>query len=230
MTENEILSILMSMRDSSYAEFTSRLIPNIDSSTVIGIRTPQLRALARKIAHEDISGFLEALPHRYFEENQLHAFLISGMKDYENALQHVRDFLPYVDNWATCDQMSVKVFRKHTGGLEKEIRGWLKSGHTYTVRYGIGCLMSMYLNELFKPEQMELVLAVESNEYYVNMMKAWYFATALAKQYDSAVKILEENRLDAWTHNKTIQKGVESFRLNDEQKAYIRTLKRSTAG
>ncbi len=228
MQRNEIIELLFALRDEKYAKFNSSLIPDIDSSKVIGVRTPQLRKLAAELARPDTEDFMNQLPHEYFEENQLHAFLICGIRDYDEALEKLRRFLPYVNNWATCDQMEVKVFRKHTDELITEIRGWLKSDHPYTVRYGIKCLMSMYLNEHFKDEYYDLVLSADNNDYYVKMMKAWYFATALAKQYSSAVRILEEHRLDAWTHNKTIQKGIESYRLDDKQKAYIRTLKRST--
>ncbi len=201
-------------------------MPTVASDAVIGVRTPELRKYARQLVkREDISGFLNDLPHRYFDENQLHAFIVSEMKDYDKCMEEVSCFLPYVDNWATCDQMSPKVFRKHRKGLLDHIRVWMQSDETYTVRFAIGMLMEHFLDEDFHTEYLEMVAAVRSDEYYVNMMIAWYFATALAKQYEAALPYIKEQHLDTWTHNKTIQKAVESYRITPEQKEYLKSLK-----
>lgn len=217
---------LFSMRDPGYRDFHARLMPTVDKKTIIGIRTPQLRKFAKEFAKKPESElFLHELPHRYYEENNLHGFLISNMKDYERCVRELYRFLPYVDNWATCDLMSPKIFKKHLPELLEHIKNWIASEHTYMVRFGIGMLMSFYLDEAFEPEYLRMVSFVKSEEYYINMMIAWYFATALAKQYDSAVIYLEEKRLDKWTHNKTIQKAVESYRITEQQKLYLRTLK-----
>ncbi len=222
----EIREELFRLQDVKYRDFQSRLIPTVDPSTVIGVRTPELRRLAKQyIKREDVGGFLDALPHACFDENQLHAFLISEMKDYSQCLAAVERFLPYVDNWATCDQMSPKVFRKHKSELLEPIRRWIASGETYTVRFGIGMLMEHFLGDSFDPSYPALVASVRSQDYYVRMMVAWYFATALAKHYDEALPYLTERRLDDWTHNKTIQKAIESDRITPEQKAYLRGLK-----
>ncbi|MDE5792216.1 MAG: DNA alkylation repair protein [Oscillospiraceae bacterium] len=218
---------LLSLQDMEYRDFNAKLIPNIDKDSIIGVRTPELRKFAKELAKsEKVSAFFKALPHQYFEENQLHAFLISEMKDYDKAIAELTRFLPYVDNWATCDQLRPKIFRKYSDRLIEEVRKWIVSDKMYTIRFGIGMLMRWYLDEYFKLEYLNLVAEVQSEEYYVNMMRAWYFATALAKQYDAAVRIIEENQLDTWTHNKTIQKARESYRISDEQKEYLKTLKR----
>ena len=217
---------LFELQDKKYRDFQAKLIPNIDSETVIGIRTPELRKLAKEMAKEpDVGKFLEALPHRWFDENQLHAFIISLTKDYETCIAQAERFLPYIDNWATCDQLSPKVFKKNKEDLLCHIKEWLKSDKTYTVRFAVGMLMEHYLDDDFDPAYPEMVAAIESDEYYVNMMRAWYFATALAKQYDTILPFIEENRLDKWTHNKTIQKAVESYRITAEQKDYLRSLR-----
>ena len=227
MIISEIREELDRLQDVKYREMQVRIIPTVKPESIIGVRTPALRQLAKQLGQrEDVRDFLEDLPHRYFEENQLHAFIVSGMKDYAECLQALNRFLPYMDNWATCDQMSPRVFRKHRKELLKEIRKWIGSEETYTVRFGIGMLMEHYLDEDFDPAYPELAAAVRSEEYYVNMMTAWYFATALAKQYDAVLPYLKENRLDVWTHNKTIQKAVESYRITEEQKAYLKTLRR----
>lgn len=226
MIEEEIRQTLFRLRDVPYRDFQAKLIPGIDPETMIGVRTPELRKLAKELSElPDVGDFLAALPHRYFDENQLHAFILSEMKDYDRCLSGVNAFLPFVDNWATCDQMSPKVFKKHHAELLSEIRIWLASEHTYTVRFAVGMLMEHYLNADFDPAFLETVAALRSEEYYVNMMIAWYFATALAKQYDAALPYIEGKRLDAWTHNKAIQKAVESYRITPEQKDYLRTLK-----
>ena len=217
---------LHSLQDMKYRDLQVQIIPSVKPESIIGVRTPELRKMAKTLAGEEGTGsFLEDLPHRYFEENQLHAFVISGMKDYTACLAELERFLPYVDNWATCDQMSPRVFRRHRPELLKSIDRWIASGETYTVRFGIGMLMEHYLDEDFDPAYPEKAAAVRSEEYYVNMMIAWYFATALAKQYDAVLPFIEERRLNPWTHNKAIQKAVESFRITPEQKEYLKALK-----
>ncbi len=212
---------LMDMGEEEYRIFQCRLIPTVPEETVIGVRT-----LAKQIsASPEAEEFLGSLPHKYHEENCLHAFLIELIKDYGECINRVEAFLPYVDNWAVCDQMSPKVFKKHKDELLERIRLWLDSTHCYTVRFAIGVLMTHFLDTQFRPEYLSLVAGVRSQEYYINMMRAWFFATALAKQYDSAVDILKGGMLDEWTHNKTIQKAVESRRITPQQKQYLKSLR-----
>ena len=226
MITEEIRQSLFELQDIKYRDFQAKLIPGKDTETMIGVRTPELRKLAKQmLKREEIGEFLRDLPHRYFDEDQLHAFIVSGIKEYGKCMEELMRFLPFVDNWATCDQMSPGVFKKHRPELLAEIREWLGSEHTYTVRFGIGMLMQHFLDEDFDPAYPELVAGVHSEEYYVNMMIAWYFATALAKQYDAVLPFIEGRRLDPWTHNKTIRKAVESYRISDEQKEYLRSLK-----
>lgn len=226
MLTDHIKDELFSLQDKKYGEFQSKLIPTVDPETVIGVRTPELRKFAKQLVkRDDTADFLNDLPHRYFEENQLHAFILSEMKDFPACMREVCRFLPFVDNWATCDQMSPKVFRKHRPELSEKIKTWLDSGETYTIRFAIGMLMEHFLDEDFDPEYPDLAAGIRSDEYYVNMMTAWYFATALAKQYDRILPYLENHCLDPWTHNKTIQKAVESYRITDEQKDYLKKLK-----
>ena len=226
MIGEEIRAELYTLRDEKYRDFQRKLIPTVRPETVIGVRTPALRAYAKELLKRpDIGEFLSALPHESFDENQLHAFLLSEIKDFDRCAAGVECFLPFVDNWATCDQLSPKVFGKHHAELLPLVKAWIASGETYTVRFGIGMLMAHFLDADFDPRYPEWVAALRSEEYYVNMMRAWYFATALAKQYVAVLPYLEQRRLDVWTHNKTIQKAVESFRIADEQKAYLRTLR-----
>lgn len=214
------------MRDEQYAVFQRRLIPNIAPEMIIGVRTPALRALAKELrGTENAEMFLEQLPHQTFEESQLHAFLIEGEKDFAVCLELVNSFLPHVDNWATCDQLSPKALAKDRKRLLEHIRVWLASPHPYTVRFGVNCLMRWYLTDAFDPVYLEWVAALRSDEYYVNMGIAWHFAAALAAQWDAAVPFIEQKRLAVWTSNKAIQKAIESRRITDEQKAYLRTLK-----
>lgn len=227
MIRDEIQKELFSLQDVSYRDFQRKLIPTVAPERVIGVRTPVLRGLAKQWAKDERTGeFLNDLPHRYFDENQLHAFIVSEIKDYAQCMAEVRRFLPFVDNWATCDQMSPKVFKKHRPELLGRIREWLNVDHPYTVRFALGMLMQHFLNEDFDPAYLEMAASIRSDEYYINMMTAWYFATALAKQYGAALPYLEQNRLDRWTHNKTIQKAAESYRITDEQKAYLKELRR----
>lgn len=226
MLTDEIREELFRLQDPDYRDFQSRLIPTMSTDRMIGVRTPELRKYAKELGKRpDKNEFLENLPHRYYDEDQLHAFLLSEMKDYGECLSAVERFLPFVNNWATCDQMSPRVFRKHRTELLKPIRDWLVSEQPYTVRFGVGMLMEHYLDGDFDLAYPEMVARLRSEEYYVNMMIAWYFATALAKQYDAVLPFLEGQRLDVWTHNKAIQKAIESRRITPEQKAYLRGLK-----
>ena len=227
LTTEYILSRLMAEQDPGYRDFHAKLIPNVDKSRVIGVRTPVLRSLAKELSREgDMSAFLAELPHGYYEENNLHGILLSEMKDYDACVSGLDRFLPYVDNWATCDIISPKSFKKHPPELPGQAEKWIRSGDTYTIRFGMETLMSFYLDSEFRDEYPALVASVRSEQYYVRMMQAWYFATALAKQYDAVLPYLLERRLEVWTHNKTIQKARESFRISQEQKEYLGTLKR----
>jgi len=222
----EIQKRLFELQDVKYRDFQCRLMPTVDAGCVIGVRTPLLRKLAKELYGTVASAeFMKNLPHKYYEENNLHAFLIEKIKDYAECVSSVNEFLPYVDNWATCDSMNPPVFKKHLPELLVQVREWLNCDHTYTVRFGIKCLMSYFLDEHFKQDYLEMVAAVRSEEYYIKMMVAWYFATALAKQYDAALPYLSERRLDTWTHNKTIQKATESYRISLEHKDILRQLK-----
>lgn len=223
---DEIREELSAQKDIAYRDFQAKLIPTIDKEIVIGVRTPALRKMAKQLAkREEIGEFLGVLPHTYFDENQLHAFIIAQRKDFTQCMAELSMFLPYVDNWATCDQLSPKVFQKHRQELLPYIREWLASDHTYTARFGIGMLMGHFLDEDFDRIYPDMVSKVRSEEYYVNMMIAWYFATALAKQYEAVLPYIEEKKLADWTHNKAIQKAVESYRITPEQKEYLRGLK-----
>jgi 3-methyladenine DNA glycosylase AlkD len=224
--EEDVQSRLFELQDLKYKEFQCKLLPTVKPETVIGVRTPELRKLARKLYKTpEALEFLEILPHKYHEENNLHGFLIEIIKDYDAAIAAVEAFLPYIDNWATCDLISPKVLKKQLSELYEKIKVWLRSGQTYTVRFGIEMLMSFYLDDNFRPEMLELVADVRSEGYYVKMMIAWYFSTALVKQYEAALPYIQEQRLEKWTHNKAIQKALESYRISDEAKAYLRTLK-----
>ncbi len=217
---------MFELQDMKYREMQIKIIPTITPESVIGVRTPELKNMAKDILKTgDHKDFLKELPHKFFEENQLQAFIISGIKDPDECMKELEKFLPYVDNWATCDQMSPKIFRKHKEMLLVHIREWLNSEKTYTVRFGVGMLMEHFLDDDYDPVYPEMVAKLRSEEYYVNMMIAWYFATALAKQYESILPFIEDNRLDDWTHNKAIQKSVESSRIADEHKKYLKTLK-----
>lgn len=224
---DEIRIRLFEMQDLKFRDFNSSLIPGIDKERVIGVRTPVLRSLSAELSkRQDIGEFLDCLPHEFFEENQLHGFIIERIKGFSDCLAKLERFLPYIDNWAVCDQCSPKVFTKHKEELLPYIHKWLGSDKPYTVRYGIGMLMKHYLDDSFEPEYPRLVAEVGSQEYYVNMMRAWYFATALAKQYEAVIGYFEDGRLDSWTHNKAIQKACESYRVSDGHKTYLKTLKR----
>ena len=222
----DIEKILFENADKKYAEFQRKLIPNIKPSKIIGVRTPMLRKIAKEISKSKLcESFLNNLPHKYFEENQLHSFVICEMKDFDECVAEVEKFLPYVDNWATCDQLSPKIFKKHTDKLKIKIYKWIKSDKTYTIRFGIEMAMTYFLGGNFDEDLMNEIAKIGSDEYYVKMMVAWYFATALTKNWDETIKIIETKSLEPWTHNKTIQKARESYRITDKQKTYLKTLK-----
>ena len=217
---------LFQLQDTKYRDFHSKLIPNIDKERVIGIRTPMLRQFAKEFWKKtEAEDFLAELPHDYYEENNLHMMLLAQEKDFQRCLEQIESFLPYIDNWATCDLPLPKCFAKHKEELLGHIRIWIASGETYTIRYGIGMLMTFYLDEDFRPEYLKLAANIRSEEYYVNMMIAWYFATALAKQWEATIPYIEERRLPEWVHRKTIQKAVESYRITPEQKAYLKSFR-----
>lgn len=218
---------LFELQDKAYAEFQSKLTPGIARESFIGVRVPVARKLAKEYQKEaEASSFLARLPHDFFDENMLHGLLISEIKDYDSCIENVESFLPYVDNWAVCDIMSPKVFKKHKEELLVKVMEWAASSHTYTCRFGIEMLMTHYLDNDFKSEYLEIPAGVQSEEYYVNMMLAWFYATALAKQWDETIPYLTQKRLSRWVHNKTIQKACESYRITAEQKQYLKTLKR----
>lgn len=219
----EIQKQLFELQDMAYRDFHSRLMPGIDKKTVIGIRVPMLRKYAKSIAGTELAEkFIKELPHCYYEENNLHMMLITGIKDYDRCLTEIERFLPYIDNWATCDFPAPKCFENHKEDLLPVIKRWIASSETYTIRYGIGMLMRLYLDADFDTEYVRIVAEVKSDEYYVNMMIAWYMATALAKQWDAVIPYIEEHRMSDWVHRKTIQKAVESYRITDEQKKYLK--------
>ena len=226
MKRKEIVAELFRLRDESYAAMQRRILPTVAPDRIIGVRTPELRSLAKKIYREEDTGaFLAELPHQYFDEDQLHAFLISLEKDFDTCMGEIEIFLPFIDNWATCDQLSPKAFKKEPEKLLPHISEWIRSDRIYTVRFAIGMLMQHFLDERFELKYADMVSAVRSEEYYIRMMIAWYFATALAKQYDSVLPYITERKLDPWTHNKAIQKSVESYRITPEQKTFLKTLK-----
>lgn len=230
-TEHQsIRQALFSLADPDYRAFHSKLMPTVDPEKILGVRVPQLRKLAKELAGTQAAAdFLNNLPHRYYDEDNLHGFLLAAGKEVSWVLAQLDRFLPYVDNWATCDLISPKVFKQHPAGLEEKIQAWLAAEEEYTVRFGLGTLLGFYLDDGFRPEHLQWAAGLEREEYYIRMMVAWYFATALAKQYDQALPYLENHRLDQWTHNKTIQKALESTRVSPEHKAYLRTLRRKKA-
>lgn len=226
MITDEIREQLFEKADADYKAFHAKLIPNIPPERIIGVRTPDVRKLAKAyLRHADIDQFLCDLPHKYYDENNLHGFMITECKDYERCIEYVNKFLPYVDNWATCDMLHPKVFSKNHEKLKKDIDIWLSSDEVYTKRFAMGMIMSHFLDRDFDESYLLRIAKIESDEYYIKMMQAWFFATALAKQWDAAVKIIEERRLDEWTHRKAIQKARESFRITKEQKEYLKSLK-----
>ena len=224
--EARIRARLFEMQDVQYREFTAKLIPTVSPERIIGVRTPDLRKYAAELSRtEDAAAFLALLPHRYHEENTLHGFLIGRIADYDACVAALDAFLPYVDNWATCDSIRPRCFKRNLSRLIGEIRRWMASEQTYTVRFGIEMLMCFYLDGAFDPVYLDWVADLRSEEYYVNMMIAWFFATALAKQWDAALPVIEARRLDPWVHNKAIQKAVESYRIPADRKNLLRTRK-----
>ena len=222
----ELEKQLFAMQDLKYRDFHSKLLQGIDKDTIIGIRTPLLRKFTKKFAKtSEAEAFMRDLPHQYYEENNMHMMIASWIRDYDRCVEEIKRFLPYVNNWATCDLPAPKIFAKHKEELLTEIQKWIASGETYTVRYGIGMLMTFYLDKDFRPEYLKLAADVHSEKYYVNMMIAWYLATALAKQWDATIPYIEKRYLPEWVHRKTIQKAVESYRITPEQKAYLKSLR-----
>ena len=227
----EIRTRLEELRDEANRDFQCKLIPGLAPERALGARTPALRKLAKEFSRrEDVGDFLSHLPHDLFDKNNLHALILSEERNYDRAVAGVDAFLPFVDNWATCDIISPRAFRKNRPRLEQDIRRWMASDHPFTVRFGMEMLMTHFLDGDFRPEFPEWVAYIDSNNYYVNMMIAWYFATALAKQYDAALPYLEQNRLSPWVHNKTIQKAAESYRITEERKTFLRSLRRRAGG
>ena len=223
ITEKEVQAYLFSMRDEEYKRFSGSLMPTVDADSIIGVRVPTLRKYARALAkNADVSSFLQTLPHRYYEENNIHAFLIEQNGNFEETVAALNAFLPFVDNWATCDSLAPRILAEYPEKTLSQVLTWLAAEHPYTVRYAIGTLMRYYLDERFHPRYLALVAAIRSDEYYVNMMVAWYFATALAKQWDSALPYISSYRLSNWIHNKTIQKAIESYRIAEAQKNILR--------
>ena len=217
---------LFEMQDTGYRDFHARLILTVEKEKIIGIRTPILRKFAKEVGKtEESELFLKVLPHQYYEENNLHGLLIEQIRDYDKCLEELERFLPFIDNWATCDLLALHMMKKHRDIFIREVFRWIESDQPYTIRFGISMLMRHYLDEEFKTEYPEKVAAIRSEEYYVNMMRAWYFSTALAKQYENVLPFLEKRQMDVWTHNKTIQKAIESYRITSEQKEYLRTLR-----
>ena len=223
---NKIRKALFEKQDQEYKKFNSKLNPSLERDCFIGVRTPDLKALAKEFEKDpSIDDFLKDLPHTYFEENQLHAFIISEKKDYDECMNLLVEFLPYINNWATCDQLLPKVFKKNKDKLLPYIEEWIKSDHVYTIRFAIGMLMKHFLDENFEKKYVEMVISVKNEDYYVKMMIAWYFATALAKRYEDMYPYIKSKRLEKWTHNKAIQKSIESYRLTKEEKEELRALK-----
>lgn len=221
----DIREDLFALQDLTYKEFHKKLIPNVDEHLIIGIRTPVLRKYAKSLDKEEREAFLQALPHVYYEENNLHGFLLEQEKDYQQCIERLNVFLPHVDNWATCDMINPKILGKNINALDEQIREWLKSDSVYTVRYGLKLRMNYFLEADFQADYLQEAINCCCQEYYINMMVAWYMATALAKQYDTTVEVLREHRLPEWVHRKTIQKAIESYRITDSQKAYLRGLR-----
>lgn len=222
----EIQKSLFSLGDSDYKAFHAKLIPTVDEEKIIGVRTPALRKYAKELfASADISEFLGTLPHKFYEEDNLHAFLLEQINDYDTVVAHIDRFLPYIDNWATCDMMSPRCFAPNTDKLYKDAFRWIDMGQTYAVRFGVCMLMKHYLDDNFDVAYPEKIADIKNEEYYVKMVVAWYFATALTKRYDEALTYIEKHRLDTWTHNKAIQKACESYQVSKEHKEYLKTLK-----
>ncbi len=226
MDKRELKNLLVNLSDEKFKKFNSSLIPNIDPESVIGVKTPHLRKIAKELYKSgEYTDFLRYIPHKYFEENQIQAFVIAEIRDFDTCLKEIERFLPFIDNWATCDQLSPKIFSKHKKELIEYIRIWINSDHTYTIRFAVNMLMRHYLDSDYDPAYSDMVAEICHTDYYVNMVRAWYFATGLVKQKEHILPYIENNVLDIWTHNKTIRKAIESFRVNAETKDYLRLLK-----
>lgn len=224
--KNNVLNSLYAVADAEYKDFNSKLIPNISSDLFIGVRTPILRKMAKDMIKSGLAeDFISDLPHKYFEENQLHAFILSEIKDFDIAIEEVSRFLPYVNNWATCDQMSPRVFKKNSVNLLTYIIKWIKSKHVYAVRFGVLCLMRYFLDDNFNVKYADMVANIKSDDYYINMMRAWYFATGAAKQYDAILPYLYAGKIDDWTRKHAIQKALESYRVDAKHKDFLRSLR-----
>ena len=222
----KILDRLMEAKDDKYKEFQAKLVPNVQPETILGIRTPEMRKIAKEVFEsEDRDLFLNSLPHKYYEENLVHFFVISMIKDFDQCIQEVERFLPYVDCWPVSDQATPKAFKKNHSKLIPYIKKWIKSKHVYTARFGIRMLMNEFLEEDFEEEYLELVASIKGEDYYLKMMVAWYFATALAKRYDESIPFIEKRKLSEWVHKKAIQKALESFRVSEEHKKYLKSLR-----
>ncbi|MBO4921134.1 MAG: DNA alkylation repair protein [Lachnospiraceae bacterium] len=222
----KVYEMLLKVKDDKYKEFQAKLVPNIDEDTILGVKTPEMRNIAKEIFKSGKKDeFLKELPHKYYEENLVHFFIISMIKDFDECIREVEAFLPYVDCWPVSDQATPGIFKKNHQKLLPYIKKWIRSKHLYTSRFGIRMLMNEFLGAEFKDEYPALVASVKSDEYYLKMMVAWYFATALAKNYDETIKYIEERKLDDWVLKKTIQKAVESFRVTDEHKEYLKSLR-----
>ena len=222
----KIKNELLSMQDKTYKDFHSKLMPTINSNSIIGVRVPVLRDYAKKLFKENsiesLNSFLKNLPHEFYEENNIHAFLIEKINNFDECIFYLEEFLPYIDNWATCDMLNPKIFKNNCEKLLEKIYQWINSDSVYTVRFAIGMLMRYFLDEKFETKYLDLVVSINSEEYYINMMRAWFFATALAKQYDQTLPYIKNYSLDKWTHNKTIQKANESFRITKDQKEELK--------
>ena len=218
-----VYEMLLDVKDDKYREFQAKLVPNVSPDTIIGVRTPDMRKIAKEVFNSpEKDEFLKELPHKYYEENLVHFFIIAMIKEFDKCIEKVDEFLPYVDCWPVSDQATPKSFKKNHAKLLPYIKNWIASDHVYTARFGIRMLMNEFLDDDFKDEYLELVASKEGDDYYLKMMVAWYFATALAKKYDESVKYIEERKLSDWIHKKAIQKAVESFRVTDEHKEYLK--------
>ena len=218
---------LFEYQDLGYREFNSKLIPNIDKETMIGVRIPDIRKIEKSLSIEEKEEFLLKLPHKYFEENMLHGIIISNMKEYDNIIINLEKFLPYVDNWAVCDSISPKIFKKNREKAIVNVLSWIKSNHTYVCRFGIGMIMQLYLeDEYFKKSYLDIIAEIKTEDYYINMMRAWTFQVALVKQWKETIVYIEKGLLDEFTHNKTISKSCDSYKIEKEKKEYLKTLRR----
>lgn len=223
---NTIQERLFTLQDLEYRNFHSKLMPTVNKEKIIGVRTPVLRKLAKEINNSDLKAeFLKTLPHKYYEEDNLHAFLIEQIKDFDECISALDDFLLHIDNWATCDMMTPRILEKYPDKLYLKIQEWINSSHTYTVRFGVVILMKFFMNEHLDKKHLSLLLTINSDEYYVNMAIAWYLATALASNWDMVIPYIEKQKFDKWIHNKTIQKAIDSYRITQDQKTYLKTLK-----